>query len=502
MKKAFSILLAVAMIFCMFSGFEASGAEDYSKKLEKSGKCGKSVSWSYSEKTGTVTISGSGSTYNYDFDADGGLYISESPLSAIKGIKKVVVKEGVTRIGNYLLCGNVNLASVTLPSSLTSIGWEAFTKAGKLTSLYIPKNVSEISQNPFGYCNSLASIRVSLQNEYFDSRNDCNAIIRKSDDALTTGCKNTIIPNTVQIIEEYAFYRLNSLKYIKIPNGVKIIYASAFNSCEKLEYVELPEGLEMMSGTTFIGAGIKHIDIPEGVEYLGYYSFGFCKNLKSVSIPASVIDINDSFTSSKNVKTVYYASEKSDWKKIEILDDVIGKVENVKYNSIGTSDVNKLGNRTYTGKSIYKTINVEKDGVTLKKGTDYKVSYSNNKNVGTVVVTITGIGNYSGKVIRLFRINPKGTSIKKITSPKSKQLKIEWNKKTTQTTGYEIQLATNSSFTSNLKTVSVSSYKTASKTVTGLKSKTKYFVRIRTYKVKDSMRYYSSWSSYKTYKTK
>lgn len=97
---------------------------------------------------------------------------------------------------------------------------------------------------------------------------------------------------------------------------------------------------------------------------------------------------------------------------------------------------------------------------------------------------------------------PGGSTVKKLTSPKKKQLKVTWKKNTNNTSGYEIQLATNKGFTKNKKTVVVSKNKTTTKTVTGLKAKKKYYVRVRTYRNFNGMKLYSKWSKAMTKKTK
>ncbi|MBQ9530784.1 MAG: M23 family metallopeptidase [Eubacterium sp.] len=126
---------------------------------------------------------------------------------------------------------------------------------------------------------------------------------------------------------------------------------------------------------------------------------------------------------------------------------------------------------------------------------------SGRKNVGEYKVNVKLKGAFEGSKTLRFTINPKGTSISTVSS-KSKGFAVKWNKQTTQTTGYQIQYATNSSFTSNKKTVTVSSNKTTSKTIKKLKGKKKYYVRIRTYKTVNGKKYYSSWSKARTVTTK
>lgn len=168
--------------------------------------------------------------------------------------------------------------------------------------------------------------------------------------------------------------------------------------------------------------------------------------------------------------------------------------------SISKCKISGIKTKTYTGKALTQSITVKYGNVTLKNGTDYTVSYKNNKNVGTATVTITGKGKYSGTIKKTFTIIPKSTSISKLTA-KKKGFTVKWNKQSTQTTGYQLQYSTSSAF-KNAKTLTVSNNKTVSKSVSKLSAKKKYYVRIRTYKTVNGKKLYSSWSKSKTVKTK
>ncbi|MCR5020861.1 fibronectin type III domain-containing protein [Ruminococcus sp.] len=156
--------------------------------------------------------------------------------------------------------------------------------------------------------------------------------------------------------------------------------------------------------------------------------------------------------------------------------------------------------QTYTGSALKPAVTI-KDGKTmLKKGTDYTVTYSNNKNVGKGKATISFKGNYKGAKAAYFTIKPKGTSISKTTAEK-KGFTVKWTKQATQTTGYQIQYSLYKSFSSK-KTATIKSSSVTSKTVTGLKGSKTYYIKIRTYKIVDGEKYYSAWSDVKTVKTK
>ena len=165
--------------------------------------------------------------------------------------------------------------------------------------------------------------------------------------------------------------------------------------------------------------------------------------------------------------------------------------------------------KAYTGSvlSAPKFVVKEYKGKTLKQGTDYtvkKVTSAKLKNVGKYKYKITLKGSkYSGYTYAYVTVNPKATSITKVTKPAKKQIKVTWKKRTAQVTGYEVRYSTTKNFTKKTtKTVKVKSYKTTSKTIKKLKAKKKYWVQVRTYKTVKGTKYYSKWSAKKTVTTK
>ncbi|MGN1348684.1 MAG: fibronectin type III domain-containing protein [Acutalibacteraceae bacterium] len=158
--------------------------------------------------------------------------------------------------------------------------------------------------------------------------------------------------------------------------------------------------------------------------------------------------------------------------------------------------------KTYTGKALKPSVTVKDSKGKVIKSSNYTVKYTNNKNVGKAVVTVTFKGNYKGSLKASFKINPKATAMSKVT-PSSKSFTASWKKQTSQTTGYQLQYSTSSKFTSKTtKTVTVKSAKALTYKVTKLKANTKYYVRVRTYKTVGKTNYYSSWSKALTVRTK
>ena len=176
----------------------------------------------------------------------------------------------------------------------------------------------------------------------------------------------------------------------------------------------------------------------------------------------------------------------------------VSKTYSIK-NNFKKATVSGISNKSYTGKNITQSITVKYNGKTLKNGTDYTVSYSNNKNIGTATVKIAGKGSYTGTITKTFKINPAKQEIQKLTA-KSKAFFVDWAQKGSAT-GYEIQYATNSKFTS-AKKVTITNKKTDKTTVSKLSGKKKYYVRVRSYTTVKGTKYYGAWSSVKNVTTK
>lgn len=235
-------------------------------------------------------------------------------------------------------------------------------------------------------------------------------------------------------------------------------------------------------------------------------------DMHSVVLPMGMTSVEDCTITATNAKTSVKLGEKE---LIEGLNYTV-KAENGKVTFEGVNNFN--GSKTvtistpkaltlskasyvYDGNAKKPTVIVKDNlGKTIAKS-NYTVAYSNNTKVGTATVTVTFKNDYKGTLKKTFKINPKNTSGLTLAAI-SKGFTTKWNKHTVQTTGYQIQYATDKNFTKNVKTTTVKSNKTVSKKVTGLKSKTTYYVRIRTYKEISETKYVSSWSGYKTVKTK
>ena len=176
----------------------------------------------------------------------------------------------------------------------------------------------------------------------------------------------------------------------------------------------------------------------------------------------------------------------------------VSKTYSIK-NNFKKATVSGISTKAFTGKNITQSITVKYNGKTLKNGTDYTFSYSNNKKVGKATVKITGKGKYCGVITKTFKINPAKQEIQKLTA-KSKAFFVDWAQKGSAT-GYEIQYATNSKFT-RAKKVTITNNKTDKTTVSKLSGKKKYYVRVRSYTTVNGTKYYGAWSASKSVTTK
>ena len=156
----------------------------------------------------------------------------------------------VTSIG-IIAFGFTELTSVTIPDSVTSIGVQAFSYCSELTSVTIPDSVTSIGDNAFYGCTGLTSIKVAEGNTVFDSRDNCNAIIKTESNTLVYGCKNTVIPDSVTSIGDNAFKGCTGLTSVTIPDSVTSIGDTAFYDCKELMSVTIPDSVVSIGDHAF-----------------------------------------------------------------------------------------------------------------------------------------------------------------------------------------------------------------------------------------------------------
>ncbi len=169
--------------------------------------------------------------------------IGQSAFSGCKLLKNVFLHEGITSIGQDAFNTCEKLISITLPQSLTTIGNFAFNESG-LRGIYIPAGVTSLGKILFAKCKDLTSIVVDQNNAVYDSRNNCSAIIETASNTLKEGCRTTIIPETITAIGDYAF-RYRGIPSLVVPESVNAIGRQAF-MCTNQTYGHPTEYLQRL----------------------------------------------------------------------------------------------------------------------------------------------------------------------------------------------------------------------------------------------------------------
>ena len=185
-----------------------------------------------------------------------------------------------------------SITEVIIPNTVEIIGENAFDDCSSLETVFIPASVRSIGRGVFSDSKVLSSITVDPQNSYYDSRNNCNAIIETATNTLITGCKNTVIPNDVAIIGPSAFYNCG-LSNITIPNSVTIIGSNAFRY-DNLTDIEIPGSVTQIQSSAFYAChNLENVTFNEGLKRIGYEAFRDCYfRLKSIHLPNSLTYID------------------------------------------------------------------------------------------------------------------------------------------------------------------------------------------------------------------
>ena len=522
-KLVFSVMILGLMCILMVG----LGTTASANNLIDSGECGDSgsnVTWELYDD-GLLVISGEGNISDYDdnlyddmdeippysqtrdtgecsiiYDEfikkiiinDGVTGIGNCAFSNLHALKSVSIPDSVTRIGGSAFDCCWSLKSVTIPDSVTRIGGSAFENCGSLTSVNIPDSVTIIGSSAFEFCGRLTSVTISDSVTNIGSGAFSNTGYYK---------KSSNWENNVLYIGKHLIEAKENITSCKIKKGTLTISEEAFADCSKLQSITIPESITNISAGAFIS----------------------CSKLTSITIPVSVTKIfQDAFKNCTSLKNVYYTGSCAQWKKIErysgssaltnaeidfakphIFKDVVtkatltknGKIES-KCSDCGYSKTIPVycietitlsaTKFTYNGKAKAPTVTVkDSKGKTLVKDKDYTVSYSAGKTkVGKYAVTVKFKGNYSGTVTKYFLILPGKTS-KVTATTTATTLKATWNK-VANATGYKVEIINSSG--SIVKKVNT---KNNYYTFTGLTTALNYKVKVTAYKTIKSTNEYA-----------
>lgn len=255
--------------------------------------------------------------------------IGEGAFAGCTGLKSMVIPDSVTKIGEMAFSRCSGLTDIALGNSVQKIGRDAFQDCIGLVSIFIPASVGLLDwYGIFKGCVSLESIKVAEGNLFYDSRNDCNAIIETKKNKLVGGCAKTVIPDTVVEIGTLAFIDVNKAE-IFIHEGIKSIEHMAFKlsgvnsikvaegntvydsrgDCNAVIETEtnslvlgcaktlIPDSVTIIKSCAFYGCSdLAEIIIPTSVTVIDSSAFCKCKELSNVIIPDSVTEIaSDAF---------------------------------------------------------------------------------------------------------------------------------------------------------------------------------------------------------------
>lgn len=229
---------------------------------------------------GTLNISGTGALPDYTWKT-----YSSNPVYAYRAdIKKMVVEKGVTSIGAAFFYGGYsNLASVTLPEGLTSIGTEAFYNRSSLVSINLPNTLTSLGAHVFYSCSSLKSITIPRG-------------ITTIGESTFNGCTSltdVTLPDTLTSIGPSSFAKC-AFTSIDLPDGLTNIGGSAFSS-SSLESITIPGSVTTFGSQIFYSsANLTSVTISDGVTSIPSYMFESCTSLSSVTIPNGVTSISSS----------------------------------------------------------------------------------------------------------------------------------------------------------------------------------------------------------------
>ncbi len=231
--------------------------------------------------------------------------INPGVFSLCSSLAEITIPNSVRGIAENAFYGCEGLTTVTIPNSVTGIGAEAFAYCNSLTSVTIPNSVVSIGNDAFLGCGGLNKIVVEEGNSVYDSRDNCNAIIETATDRLIVGCNNTIIPNSVTNIDDYAFLYCEGLTEITIPKSVVSIGNNAFLDCGGLNKIVVEEGNSVYdsrnncnaiihTATDSLIVGCNNTIIPNSITKIGDRAFQWCSGLTEITIPNSVTSIGES----------------------------------------------------------------------------------------------------------------------------------------------------------------------------------------------------------------
>ncbi len=234
-------------------------------------------------------------------------------------LTSVMIPDSVTEIGIFAFYGCERMTEATLGNGIGVIPGNAFADCMALERVNIGNSVSEIAYSAFDGCTALNEINVSAGNSFYKSvggvlyTDDSKVLVHYPDGKVgatfeipknvTTildyafsgsAIESIVIPDTVTVIGDSAFFNCKSLTNVTVGAAVEEIGAHAFRNCTALEALEFVEGSAALTigDEAFSGcSSLTAVELPDRVTDLGAAAFENCRHLKSVIIGEGISEI-------------------------------------------------------------------------------------------------------------------------------------------------------------------------------------------------------------------
>ena len=324
MKQIYILLIALLM--------------GLSAKAESSGTCGPNLKWHLTD-AGVLTITGKGEMYDYSVP------YNSAPWRYF-GVKRIIVGDSVTTIGEYAFSYCSSLTSITIPNSVTTIKEYAFSNCSSLTSVTIPNSVTTIGDNAFNGCSSLTSVN---------------------------------IPNSVTTIGGWAFSDCSSITSVTIPNSVTTIGDNAFIGCSSLTSVTIPNSVTTVGSEAFSDCtNLQKVNIGNSVKTIGEFAFNKCTNITQISSEAVVPPTCESgvffYVNTSKCKLIVPKNsldaykQAYQWEDFSLIEGSTTGITNTVYNNAGLADVYTIDGTKRLSKASTDEINALPKGVYIVNG--------------------------------------------------------------------------------------------------------------------------------------
>lgn len=307
----------------------------------------------------------------------------------------------------YVGCGikyywnNQEISTLEIPSSVTSIGNNAFYGCSGLTTLNLPSNVTSIGDRAFGYCSNLTSV-------------DLPSSITKMGDFVFFYCEklsNVNLPSDITTISTGAFGGCSSLQNINLPSGVTTIGDNAFSDCSNLTNVTLPSALASIGDYAFSGcSNLTNVILPSAFTAIGNVAFSGCSNLANVTLSSNITSIGTyAFQNCINLKNLTISKDVTSIKDIAF---------NNSYDDLELESVYVAWENPIEAGSFFDRINISNCTLYVPQGT--KEAYANAdvwKDFGNIIeYDATGIDKVTNRsdVKEISRYSLNG---QRVTSP-------------------------------------------------------------------------------------